>query len=56
MENHTHELWVQIQKLKGYLETLRKAPSEVSQTTYIGNQLKEFQELLLDNALFKVYN
>jgi hypothetical protein len=37
MENHTHELQVQIQELKGKLETLCKAPSKVSQPTYIDN-------------------
>jgi hypothetical protein len=29
---------------------------KTSQTTYMDNQLKEFRELLLDNALFKVLN
>jgi hypothetical protein len=28
--------------------------SKVSKTTYINNRLKEFEELLLDNALLKV--
>jgi hypothetical protein len=41
MENHTHELWVQIQ-LKGKLETFHKSPSKVFQPTYMDNQLKEF--------------
>ncbi len=54
MDNCTHELEVQIQELKGELETFHKTPSKFFQTTYIGNQLKEFEELLLDNALFKV--
>jgi hypothetical protein len=54
MENRTHELEVQIQELKGELETFHKTPSKVFQTTYMGNQLKELEELLLDNALFKV--
>jgi CHAD domain-containing protein len=52
MENYTHELRVQIQELKGELETFCKA----FQTTYMDNQLKEFKELLLDNALLKVQN
>ncbi len=59
MENYTHELWVQIQKLKGKLETFRKALGNFFQTTYMDNQLKEFQEFqefLLDNALLKVHN
>jgi hypothetical protein len=29
---------------------------KVFQTTYMDNWLKEFEELLLDNALFKVQN
>jgi hypothetical protein len=37
METHTHELRVQIQELKGKLETLRQAPSKVFQTTYMDN-------------------
>jgi hypothetical protein len=53
MENHTHELWVQIQELKDELETFRKF-GKASQPTYMDNQLKEFEELLLDNALLKV--
>jgi hypothetical protein len=44
MENCTHELWVQIQKLTRQLETFRKTPNKVSQTTYIDNRLKEFDE------------
>ncbi len=56
MENRTHELQVQILKLKGELETLHKTPSKVFQITYMDNQLKEFEELFLDNALFKVQN
>jgi hypothetical protein len=55
-KNHTHELQVQIQKLKGELETLRKAPSKAYQPIYMHNELKEFEELLLDNVLFKVQN
>jgi hypothetical protein len=35
VENRTHELWVQIQELKGELETLWQALSKVFQTTYI---------------------
>ncbi len=56
MENHTYELWVQIQELKGKLETFHKVLGKVFQTTYMDNWLKEFEELLLDNALFKVQN
>jgi hypothetical protein len=56
MENCTHELWVQIQELKGELETFYKVSGKVYQTTYMDNWLKEFEELLLDNALFKVQN
>jgi hypothetical protein len=56
MENHTHELWVHIQELKGKLETLHQAPSKVFQTTYMDNRLKEFEELFMDNALLKVHN
>ncbi len=56
MENCTHELWVQIQELKGELETFRQTLGKISQTTYMDNQLKGFEELLLDNALFKVKN
>ncbi len=50
MENHTHELHVYIQALKGELETLCQALGNVSQITYMDNQLKKFEELLLDNA------
>jgi hypothetical protein len=53
MENRTHELCVQIQELKDELETFRKF-GKASQPTYMDNQLKEFEELLLDNALLKV--
>jgi hypothetical protein len=56
MENRTHELRVQIQELKNELETLRQLPNKLSQTTYIDNWLREFEELLLDNTLFKVQN
>jgi hypothetical protein len=31
-------------------------PSKAFQTTYTNNSLREFKELLLDNALFKVQN
>ncbi len=37
MENRTHELQVQIQELKGKLETLCKALSKVFQPTYMDN-------------------
>jgi hypothetical protein len=56
MENHTHELWVQIQELKGELETLCQTLYKFFQTTYTDNQLRGFEELLLDNALLKVHN
>jgi hypothetical protein len=52
----THELQVQIQELKGKLETLHKTSSKVSQTTSMDNRVKEFDELLLDNAFLKVQN
>jgi hypothetical protein len=42
--------------LKDELETLRQTLGKVSQTTYTYNQLREFEELLLDNALLKVQN
>jgi hypothetical protein len=42
--------------LKGELEAFRKALGKFSQTTYVDNQLKEFEEFLLDNALLKVQN
>ncbi len=51
-----HELQVQIQELKCELKTLHQMHGKTSQTTYMDNQLKEFRELLLDNALFKVLN
>jgi hypothetical protein len=43
MENCTHELWVQIQKLKGELETFCQALSKVYLTSYMDNWLKEFE-------------
>jgi len=54
MENHTHELWVHIPELKGKLETFHKSLGKAFQPTYMDNQLKEFEKLLLDNALLKV--
>jgi hypothetical protein len=42
--------------LKGELETFRQTPGKVFQTTNTDNQLREFEELFLDNALFKVQN
>jgi hypothetical protein len=42
--------------LKGELETLHQTLGKIFQTTYMDNQLKEFEELLLDNALLKVHN
>lgn len=50
MENHNHELHVQIQELKGKLETLHQS---LSKATYMDNWLREFEELLLHNALLK---
>jgi hypothetical protein len=38
------------------LETLHQTPSKVSQTTYMDNWWKKFEELFLDNALLKVQN
>jgi CHAD domain-containing protein len=54
MENHTHELRVHIQKLKSELKTFCQVLGKIYQTTYMVNQLKEFKELLLDNALLKL--
>jgi hypothetical protein len=54
MENNMHELRVHIQELEGKLETLHQTLGKVSQTTHTDNWLKEFEELLLDNDLFKV--
>jgi hypothetical protein len=31
-------------------------PNKISQPTYMDNRLKEFEELLMDNTLFKVQN
>jgi hypothetical protein len=42
--------------LKGELETLHQTLDKICQTIYMDNQLKEFEELFLDNALFKVHN
>jgi hypothetical protein len=56
MENCIHELWVHIQKLKRKLKTICQTFSKVSQTSYMDNWLKEFEELFLDNALLKVQN
>jgi hypothetical protein len=42
--------------LKDELETLQQMPSKAFQTTYMDNQLKEFEEFFLDNALFKMQN
>jgi len=42
--------------LKGKLETLRQTFVKHFSTTYVDNWLKEFEKLLLDNALFKVQN
>ncbi len=56
MENNMHELRVHIQELEGKLETLHQTLGKVFQTTHTDNWLKEFEELLLDNDLFKVQN
>jgi hypothetical protein len=37
IENRIHELQVQIQELKGELETFHQTLGKVSQTTYIDN-------------------
>jgi hypothetical protein len=56
MENCTHELQVHIQELKGELKTFHQSHGKTFQTTYMDNQLREFEELLSDNALFNVQN
>jgi hypothetical protein len=56
IENCTHELKVHIQELKGKLETFHQTSSKHSSTTYVDNQLKEFEKLFLDNVLLKVHN
>jgi hypothetical protein len=38
------------------METLCKSLGEAFQPMYMDNQLKEFEELFMDNALFKVQN
>jgi hypothetical protein len=38
------------------LETFCQSPSKTFQITYMDNQLREFEELLLDNALLEVHN
>jgi hypothetical protein len=43
MENCTYELRIHIQELKGESETFHKVPGKVFQTTYMDNQLKEFE-------------
>jgi hypothetical protein len=54
IELKNHKLWVQIQKLNGKLETFHKSLDKASQPTYMDKQLREFEELLLDNGLLKV--
>jgi hypothetical protein len=56
MENCTYELWIQIQELKGELETLHKSSNKASHPIYMDNRFKEFGKLFLDNALLKVEN
>jgi hypothetical protein len=41
-------------KIERQIGGIRKALGKFSQTTYMDNQLKEFEEFLLDNALLKV--
>jgi hypothetical protein len=41
MENRTHELRVQIQKLKGELETLYKSPGKAFQLTLHGQPIEQ---------------
>jgi hypothetical protein len=47
---------VQIQEIKGKLEAMHQSPGKTFQTTYMDNHLREFKELLLENALLKVQN
>ncbi len=56
LENSTHDLQVQIKKLKGKVITMCQSRGKTFQTSYINNQLREFKELMLDNALFKLQN
>jgi hypothetical protein len=54
VENRTHELWVHIKKLRDKLETLCKETNKVFQPIHMDNRSKEFEELLLDNALLEI--
>jgi hypothetical protein len=54
LENHTHELQVQLQELKGKMEIMQISPSKTFHILHMDNWLKDFGELLLDNALFKI--
>jgi len=56
LENYTHELRAQIQELKGKMEPMQTSLNKTSQTLHMNNQLKEFEELLLYNVLFKIQN
>jgi hypothetical protein len=42
--------------LKGELKTFCQSPNKTLKTTYMDNQLREFEELFLDNALFNLQN
>jgi len=54
LENRTHELRVQLQELKGKMEIMQISPSKTSRILHMDNWLRDFGELLLDNALFKI--
>jgi len=43
-------------KAMNKLKTLHQSPIKSSHTTYMDNWLREFEELLLNNVLFKVQN
>lgn len=54
LENRIHELRVQIRELNSKMEPMQTSPNKIFQTLHMDNQLKEFEELLLYNVLFKV--
>lgn len=56
IENCTHELKVHVQELNGELKTFHQTFGKHSSTTYVDNQLRELEELFLDNVLLKVHN
>jgi len=55
-KNRIHELQIQIQYLKDEMEVMYLLASKTSQTldVHMDNCLRELEELLLDNVLFKV--